>query len=186
MTAPTVDPLSELQTDDIPIGVPNHKASSGERGEPKRARGLFDNAKRRTSGTAFEAKPKREAPPKLTPGVQKQLVGIYELIGASVRPFDEFAGDTIIEQAPKCAKSVYDLAQTNDNVRRLILSMTQTSAIGAVIFAHLPIVLAFMRHSKNDNVKGFAAGTMMALKFADAQTVGDLFPQNDEENTEDA
>lgn len=177
MTAPTID-FSALPVEEVPDGVPNHRASSGERGEkPRMATGgrLFGRTGGADSRRATNEKPRKAAPPPLKPGMKQQLSDLYQFIGASVRPFDEFTGDTIIEQADKCADSVYKLAQSNDAVRRFIIGLTTTSATGAVIMAHLPIVLAIARHSKNEQVKTGAMSTMMALKFADAAQAQNLF-----------
>lgn len=180
MTAPTLD-FSTLATEDVPDGVPNHRATSGERGEklttprgPVKPR-LFGRTGGASSNRADNEKPRKESPPKLSPGMKQNLSDFYQFIGATIRPFDEFTGDTIIEQADKCADSVYKLAQSNDAVRRVVIALTTTSVSGAVLMAHLPIILAIARHSKNEKVRGTAAGTMMALKFADAAQTADLF-----------
>jgi hypothetical protein len=186
MTASTID-LSEYQPE--PVGIPDHTvrtgpipaASSGEDGAGTKRPGIFGAATRKRS-PKLAAKPKatREAPPKLSAGMKGQLEDLYSGIGAMLRPFDEFTGQTIIDQAPKCAKSVYDLAQTNDSVRRFVIAMTTTSATGAVIFAHLPIVLALMRHSSNERVKAGAGMAFMGLKMADDETMEKMFGQKPE------
>lgn len=173
MTTPTLD-LGSLVLEELPEGVPNHRASSGplssgESGEPRKRSGIFGRTGGASANRANNERPKREraAPPKLTPGMRGQLENLYLGIGAMIRPFDELMGDTIIEQAPKCARSVYDLAQSNDAVRRAIIALTTTSATGAVVMAHLPIILVAARHSKNERVKTGAMTTMMGLKMAD-------------------
>lgn len=179
MSAPTVD-LGSLSVEDIPDGVPNHRATSGERGEKPidreaKPRGFFGRTGGASSNKATNEKPRKDSPPKLSPGMKQNLSDFYQFIGATIRPFDEFTGDTIIEQADKCADSVYKLAQSNDAVRRVVIALTTTSVSGAVMMAHLPIVLAIARHSKNDKVRTTAAGTMLALKFADAAQTENLF-----------
>lgn len=188
MTAPTLD-FSALTTEDVPDGVPNHRATSGERGDsprgPVKPR-LFGRTGGASSNRATNEKPHKESPPKLSPGMKGSLEDFYSFVGASIRPFDEFTGDTIIEQAKPCADSVYKLAQSNDAVRRAVIALTTTSVTGAVLMAHLPILLAIARHSKNEKVRGTAAGTMMALKFADAAQTQNLFGNGqDTEGTDD-
>lgn len=172
MTAP-ID-LSELSPE--PIGVPDHTAtggpipaeSSGESGKP----GIFGQRTRRgpTKARKLAAAPKaeKEAPPKLSASVRGQIEDLYSGIGAMIKPFDEFTGQTLIDQAKPCAESVYALAQSNDAVRRFILSITTTTVVGAVIFAHLPILLALARHSSNDRVKMAAGMTYAGLKMQGA------------------
>lgn len=188
MTAPVVD-FATLAPEDIPEGVPNHKASSGERGEPRMAtrgpvkgRKIFGRTGGASSEFAANEKP-REAPPQLKPGVKRQLNDFYQFVGASVRPFDAVLGDTIIEQADKCAESVYNLAQSNDAVRRAIIALTTTSAMGAVMMAHLPIILVALRHSKNDTVRNTAMSTMIAVKLSDAKAANDLFNGSEDDST---
>lgn len=192
MTAPTLD-LSALPVDDVPEGVPNHRASSGETGEkprmstrgPVKPRSLFGRTGGADSNRASNEKPHKDSPPQLKPAMRQQLSDLYQFIGASVRPFDDLTGQTIIDNADKCADSVYKLAQSNDAVRRVIISLTTTSAVGAVVMAHLPIVLALARHSKNETVKAGAMGTFMALKFADAATAESMFGADQDSQAED-
>lgn len=183
MTAPTLD-LGSLPVEDTE-GVPNFRATSTETGEPKpskrgptksRGAGFFGRTGGASSNFAGNEKPHKEPPPKLSPGMKQSISDLYQFVGATIRPFDEFLGDTIIEQADKCADSVYKLAQQNDAVRRMVIAFSTTSITGAVVMAHLPILLAVARHSKNEKVRMTAGGTMMALKFADAATTADLFP----------
>jgi hypothetical protein len=54
--------------------------------------------------------------------------------------------NAVIKSAEQCARSLDELAYTNDAVRRVLYGLIQTSAIGAVIIAHGPILLAVMVH----------------------------------------
>jgi hypothetical protein len=168
--------------------VPNWRAASGETGEKPRLfsdgpakdehrSGLFGTGR---AGVRKAAKPRKTVPP-LTNKHKQALTKFYMFFGASVRPFDEFVGDTIIEQAPECAASVYDLAQQNDAFRQMILAFTTTSMWGAVVMAHLPIVLALARHSKNMSVKTTAAATFVALKMGTQEQAESLFDSVDED-----
>lgn len=180
MTAPTLD-LGALPVEDVPDGVPNHRASSGERGEkprmaqPTGRQRIFGRTGGASSNRAENVKPKRESPPKLSAGMKGQLEDLYSGIGAMIMPFDPVMGQTIIDNARQCAKSVYDLAQQNDAVRRFVISLTTTSAVGALIMAHLPILLAVVRHSKNEGLRNGAEMGMVALKFASAADAASMF-----------
>lgn len=188
MTAPAVD-FSEITPTPIPEGVPNHHAtrepskglfSSGQSGEPRNARpGIFGRTGKRANA-APQAATKRAPVPKLSPSMRQNLEDLYSGIGAMVRPFDEYLGDTIIEQAPKCAKSVYALAQSNESVRRFIIGLTTTTVTGAVIFAHLPILLALMRHTKNEKVKMGVLTTALGIKAMDTEKMFDGLGEDDE------
>jgi hypothetical protein len=61
-------------------------------------------------------------------------------------PFDQICGGSVIQQAPACAKSLDELAYQNEAVRRALVAILETSAWGAVIAAHLPIMIAVMMH----------------------------------------
>lgn len=145
--------LSSLPID----AVPDHKASASDKSEPTPRKSVW--------GSKAKSSQTRSAPPKLTAGVKTQLKDLYSGLGALIEPFDEVAGRTIINQADQCAESVYTLAQQNDSVRRFLLYLTQSSAVGAVVLAHLPIVIALARHSSNQKLAEAANMGVMAMNL---------------------
>lgn len=182
-------PLSAIEPTDLPDGVPNHHATaepsrfrSGQAGDPAKNKGpvgIFARSRKANAGPQTRAA--KQPVPKLSPSMKQNLEDLYSGIGALVRPFDEYLGDTIIEQAPDCAKSVYLLAQSNEAVRRFIISMTTTTIAGAVIFAHLPILLALMRHNKNPKVKMALMTTAIGIKSVDTEKMfADLKDEGEE------
>jgi hypothetical protein len=96
----------------------------------------------------------RDETPKLKPaaprmpagGLAQPLNDIYVMIGALLAPIDPTCGGAIIRQAPECAKALEALAKQNPEVRRVLVALVSTSAYGAVITAHIPIVLAVATH----------------------------------------
>jgi hypothetical protein len=68
-------------------------------------------------------------------------------------PFDQVCGSTIISNAEECAKSLDKLAQENNAVRRALNSLVTTSALGAVIVAHIPIAAVVMAHHGPSKVR---------------------------------
>lgn len=76
-----------------------------------------------------------------TPSLQKDLEGLYTMLGTGVFPFDQQVGVTIIDSAPNCASSLYELAQKNPRLKRQLTSLLSAGAYGAVISAHLPIAV---------------------------------------------
>ena len=64
----------------------------------------------------------------------------------SVMPFDPSCGRIIIENSEKCADALDDLAKTNSAVRYFLITLFTTSAWGAVVMAHAPIVMAIAMH----------------------------------------
>lgn len=183
--------LSELMPEAIPDGVPNHHATSGETGEssptprmsaPRSGRKtrtpLFGRTGGASSDRATNTKPRKPVVAKLTPGAKRQIEKIYLLVGGFVVPMNEDLGNTIIESAPKCAESVYELAQQNDAFRAALASMMSTSLNGAVIFAHLPILLALVTsYSKNEKAQMTAMGVRVALKFGGAVNMDDMLSE---------
>lgn len=105
-------------------------------------------------------------------GFKGPLTNVYTGIGMSVMPFDPGCGRIIIENAEKCAESLDELARTNPAVRRVLMSLITTSAWGAVIMAHAPIMMAIAMHhvpalrEKQEKMVGEFA-EMMANGFGD-------------------
>lgn len=89
----------------------------------------------------------------------KPLTEIYSTIGSTVfmlegqRAIKNGAqvpespcGTAILESAERCAQALDELAYQNEAVRRALMAVTQTSAIGAVVVAHAPIIMAVVMH----------------------------------------
>lgn len=76
-----------------------------------------------------------------TAKLQKDLEGLYTMIGTGIFPFDNQVGVVVLESAPNCASSLYDLAQKNPRLRKQLESLLSAGAYGAVISAHLPIAV---------------------------------------------
>jgi hypothetical protein len=79
-------------------------------------------------------------------GLKPALAQMYTGIGMAVMPFDPACGRVVIENAESCAAALDELAKTNPAVRRVLLSLVTTSAWGAVIMAHAPILMAVAMH----------------------------------------
>lgn len=92
------------------------------------------------------SKTSRPVPPMPKGGLKPALENMYTGIGMSIMPFDPGCGRIIIENASACAESLDELAKTNQAVRRILISLVTTSAWGAVIMAHAPIVMAIAMH----------------------------------------
>lgn len=88
----------------------------------------------------------RPAPAMPRGGLKPALTQMYAGIGLAVIPFDPSCGRIIIENAETCASSLDELAKTNPAVRRVLLSLVTTSAWGAVMMAHAPILMAVAMH----------------------------------------
>lgn len=94
------------------------------------------------------------------------LTKLYTGIGMSLMPFDMVCGTAVIESAERCAIALDDLAKQNHAVRKMLFAITQTSAIGTVLVAHMPILVAIMVHHMS-GFKESPAG-VMAQMLADS------------------
>lgn len=79
-------------------------------------------------------------------GLKPALAQMYAGVGMAVMPFDPACGRVVLENAERCAESLDELAKTNPAVRNLLISLVTTSAWGAVIMAHAPILMAIAMH----------------------------------------
>jgi hypothetical protein len=188
--------LTDVHAVPVEEGVPNFRATaehghgplldagtSGEDGAGKRRR-VFGGRKDAPGPTLKTVKP---SPPRLTNATKKTLEELYAGIGGMLLPFDEVCGQVIIDAAPHCAETVYLAAQQNDALRRFVISMTQTSIYGALLIAHMPILMAVAaHHSKNPTVKLSAFGAMGATKMMAPDTIARLKEEMNErgEDTE--
>lgn len=100
------------------------------------------------------SKRRKDAPPKPREGaLVKPLTELYTSVGLMLAPIDPTCSMAFVENAEACAKSMETLARENETVRRAILALTQTSAWGGVIIAHLPILLMVMMHHGPENMR---------------------------------
>jgi hypothetical protein len=165
---PAID-FSALTADDVPasapeFGVPDFKASEAE----KKARKVSDLFKPAGDRANDKGKPAAKARKKAVPRRKGQFVEpltqMYAMVGAVAMPFDPVCANAVITSAQQCAESLDELAYQNEAVRRALYSLTQTSAIGAVMVAHAPIAIAVMMHHNNAAQKFLGN---MGAQFAD-------------------
>lgn len=142
--------MSELAAKDVPyIGPssdatdvePDHTASADLPPDTEPASG---SRFRRKRGRADKVKP--ETPKVRNGALVKPLTEMYTSVGLMLAPFDPACSIVFVENAKRCAESLDALARENDAVRRALLALTQTSAWGGVMIAHLPLLLVVMSH----------------------------------------
>lgn len=106
-----------------------------------------DDSPRRGRGRPRAAKPRKRASTPKKGAFVEPLMQMYGLVGLTIKMRgDDACGDMILEQAEKCAESVDELAYQNESVRRVLDSLLTTSAIGLVVAAHAPILVAVASH----------------------------------------
>ncbi len=101
---------------------------------------------KREKSTKTAASKPRTAPPYRAGQFVQPLTQMYAFIGMAVLPFDPTCGTAVMQSGEECAKSLDELAKSNIAVRRALYALTATSAWGAVIAAHVPILVAVGSH----------------------------------------
>jgi hypothetical protein len=117
----------------------------------ERARRLVDQARNKPPEEPRKRTTTRSTTPKEPPSKPGEFVEpltqFYVMAGMTVAALDkhdQVCGPAIAESAEQCAQAWDDLAQKNPAVRRALRSMLQVSAVGAVVSAHLPIMIAIL------------------------------------------
>jgi hypothetical protein len=124
-------------------GIPDHTATR---------RSIRDMVNRRergeeTTGPRSRRTKKQAKPtPAMPRNLGKQVAEMYVLAGMAVMPFDQGCASVVVSSAERCGEAWEELAKVNPAVRRVLVGLTQTSAIGAVILAHAGIATAVGIH----------------------------------------
>lgn len=163
-TLPTGD-ISWAELPDEPP-VPDHDANPGPipgetAPEPESPQSVIDRV--RAKARRGEKPPKGEVPKVRSGALVKPLRELYTSVGVVLTPFDPMCGQSVLENADACAKSLDALAQSNPAVRRALLALTSTSAWGGVLIAHLPLLLMVATHHGPDPVKEHTASLALML-----------------------
>jgi hypothetical protein len=97
-----------------------------------------------------EVEPEAPKPAKQATGRKPQLrvalERFYENIGGLTLMFDPVCGQVIIDNAPRTAEAMNELARQDIKIRRILERLVETSALGTVIAAHAPIALVIYTH----------------------------------------
>lgn len=141
-----MDEFSDVDLDDIgpasDFVTPNFEASQDPPAGLKR---IWTPPTRKKS-EPDAPKLKKPAPRMPSGGLAGPLADMYTMIGAVLSPLDPVCGGAVIQAAPEAAKALEKLAKTNPEVRRILVGMVTTSTWGAVVTAHMPIILAVVMH----------------------------------------
>jgi hypothetical protein len=113
---------------------------------PKRGRGRprkGDTAPRGTPPPRAASEPRRPpGRPPLRAPLRQQLEDFYGGTGMMLSVWSPYVGGVVLESSPHCAQVVEQACQQNPAVRAVVERVLQTSVLGQVIGAHMPIVLA--------------------------------------------
>lgn len=145
---------NEFVITDAPL--PDHTLTADDEPEltersSKRTSRLLDLGKSRPSDKSTPraerpSKQKKPVVPMPRGGFVEPLMEMYGFIALGLMAVDPQCAMAIMEAAPKAAESLDALAKKNPGVRRVLVMLTQTSAWGAVIAAHMPIIVAISVH----------------------------------------
>ena len=130
--------FNDLKTFDAPDDeIPDFKATPSDKPNP---RNPFKPKTR--------SKPETKKPtpaPRYSKGMfVEPLTQLYGMVGMAVMTVDPPVGKSIMMQATACAESLDELAKSNVQVRKVLVSITQGSAWSGVAVAHMPILLALL------------------------------------------
>lgn len=131
--------LSNVNVTEIPP-LPNHEPPNPDAGKRP-----WWKPKPKANGTPRVKMPKA-SPSMPRGGLRAPLENMYTGLGMAVCAIDQHCGMAIINNATECAKAMDELAKTNPAVRRILMKLVETSALGTVIMAHAPIVMAIAMH----------------------------------------
>lgn len=144
-----IDSPIDAAIDDAEDAItPDHTASNDSESVIDRVRRQARESRSTSKSTRTTRTRKTKTKPRATkPGeLVEPITQIYAAAGMALMPFDLACGTAVMQNAESCAKSLDELARHNDAVRRAILALTQSSAWGGVLIAHLPILAVVMVH----------------------------------------
>lgn len=160
MTEPTDPPIDfgSLTANDAPPITepvrPNHKASQ-DRPRAFARRRATDASESKDKPTNSRAKKETSPlPPRRKGQFVEPLENMYGSMGLVLMPFRPLTAQATMENAHNCAVAVDEWAYQNEAVRRIIHKLVTASAMGAVITAHLPILMALAMESGVFNREG--------------------------------
>jgi hypothetical protein len=109
---------------------------------------LLDKARAEADAAEKDAppEPKKKRTPPASRGRKKNLTepltDMYMSIGMGLMLLNPLDGQVVCENAPKMAKSLNKWGESNPTVYRSLERLCTTSAMGGVIAAHAPVILA--------------------------------------------
>lgn len=168
-------PIDGLTFEDAP--TPNAEASRGFVADPppEPDKGGFRGFASRSArnGSRSRRSKKTETPLAVQVAIPNRkgqfvepLTKMYAAVGTGVIMFDPVCGQAVLMSAQKCAETVDELAYNNEAVRRAVWALCQTSVWGAVIAAHMPIIMAIVMHHVPAAQQAFGAmGANMMEEF---------------------
>lgn len=152
MTAPVQGPIKTAAEHPRFSGAEAPEAPPVKRIDTTAARERIAAARDKEAKAASDKPPTRRrtkeetapsAPLPYTNGMFKAPITLFYVQAGKVTSYaSQPIGQAIIGQAEVCGTAWDAVAKQNPKVRKWLLSLTQTGAVGELIFAHLPIFMA--------------------------------------------
>lgn len=116
------------------FAAPNHSAT-----KPKgRWRKWFSNK----PDEPRQAKPRKPMPQMAPSALRKGIVDFYNGIALMAMPFQPDLALKISQSSEACADAWIEFSKTNPAVKRFLIGLVTASASGALLMAHMPILIA--------------------------------------------
>lgn len=135
----------DVPEDDADFSIPDATASREER----RSFLSYLNKPKNEDEKPSRSRPRKRKAPASRPkkgAFTEPLTEMYGFVGMAIFMRDQHCGTVVMENAEKCAEALDELAYQNESVRRVLDKLTTTSAFGAVVLAHAPIIAAIAAH----------------------------------------
>lgn len=129
-----IDLVFPGEAKDAPVGdfsAPNYKATKPKWWQRK--------AKGETRSTP---KPKKPMPSIAPSALRNGLIDFYTGAAFMLMPFQPEIAMRVAESAEKCADAWIEFSKTNPAVKRFLIGLITASAGGALLMAHMPIMIA--------------------------------------------
>lgn len=97
--------------------------------------------------------------------LKQPLMAMYGTIAFGVGMANPRIGTAILQNAETCAKAWDDLARQNASVKRVLEALTKTTAVGAVLTAHVPIAIAVVGEYRPELLTRFMEAPTMESPF---------------------
>jgi len=115
------------------FAAPNHKVN-----KPK----WWQRANSKNARKQSEPKPRKPMPQMAPSALRKGLVDFYNGIALMVMPFQPDLALKISQASEACADAWIEFSKTNPAVKRFLIGLVTASAGGALLMAHMPILIA--------------------------------------------
>ena len=138
----------EVQDTSIPLEFPSLSPDIADivssRPNPKAEKRKWWQSKPKAEKKDTKAKARKPMPTVPTGGLKTPIANIYLGIGMGLMPINATIAKSVIDSADSCADAWVEYAKTNPAVKRFLIQLCAASAAGALLAAHLPILLSVM------------------------------------------